>query len=288
MGTSTNPTGGKRLAEHLDADAVCAQCGTVNPEETLICKVCGNNLRDQRQMRLAAEAQLDGEAPGRDRRLWLSRGLAVLGLLVVLWTMLNVDKIQQWMINAQVETVNPAEDLFFGAQSGAFDDLATELRANLPTAAQAQAAASSPTMTSDFEGYYVVPREAGGFGSVLVRIVPEEKAENSAGAGPAEGSPEAAPGAEAGTVAAGPAPELKATTLRFVALFADGEVRGTGELRGNSFSADWNSVGARSGEEYTSASGAVIQQSDGTFDGFCQSAFTEAGLPFTMYKVPAS
>ena len=41
--------------ERLDADAVCGSCGTVNPEDTLLCKSCGNNLRDQRQTRIAVD-----------------------------------------------------------------------------------------------------------------------------------------------------------------------------------------------------------------------------------------
>ena len=27
--------------QRLEADAVCEQCGTVNPEDTLLCKKCG-------------------------------------------------------------------------------------------------------------------------------------------------------------------------------------------------------------------------------------------------------
>ncbi|MCX5757207.1 MAG: hypothetical protein NTU83_01615, partial [Candidatus Hydrogenedentes bacterium] len=41
--------------ERIDADAVCEKCGTVNPEETLLCKTCGNNLRDQRLHRVQSE-----------------------------------------------------------------------------------------------------------------------------------------------------------------------------------------------------------------------------------------
>ena len=40
-------------AERVDADAVCARCGAVNPEDSLLCKVCGNFLRDLRGRRLA-------------------------------------------------------------------------------------------------------------------------------------------------------------------------------------------------------------------------------------------
>ena len=57
----------KELFEHpdyhegIEADAVCAQCGSANPEGTLICKTCGNNLRDQRLMRIAADQILDAD-----------------------------------------------------------------------------------------------------------------------------------------------------------------------------------------------------------------------------------
>ena len=49
-----NPQDHHEHVEHLDADAVCEACDTVNPEGTLLCKTCGNNLRDQRARRMKA------------------------------------------------------------------------------------------------------------------------------------------------------------------------------------------------------------------------------------------
>jgi len=50
--------------EGIEADAVCAQCGSANPEGTLICKTCGNNLRDQRMLRITADQLLDADTEG--------------------------------------------------------------------------------------------------------------------------------------------------------------------------------------------------------------------------------
>lgn len=255
MGTSINPAGGHRAAEHLDADAVCAQCGTVNPEETLMCKTCGNNLRDQRQMRLAAEAQMDGETVNGNRRQFVRSALAVLGLLVVLWTALNVATIQQWMINAQVENVNIAESLFLDEQAPLYNDLMAELRANLPTEEEKKAAVSSPVPVTDYSGYYVIVTRDGESGSALLQRQEQ---------GTSEGGTQ---------------------SFSFVSLLAEAEIRGVASLRGNNLTADWNSTGLRYQDEYIPASGVVIQQENGSFDGFGQSAITEFGHPFTAYKI---
>ena len=47
--------------EHLDADAVCEPCGNVNPEGTLLCKTCGNNLRDMIQAIEAGQVEEPGK-----------------------------------------------------------------------------------------------------------------------------------------------------------------------------------------------------------------------------------
>ena len=91
----------------LDADAVCGACGTVNPEGTLICKQCGNNLRDQRHQRMhAADAEI-GVDTAQSRRRIIDIGLGVFGILVVAWAVINVlnGNIDRWASRV----VNPEE-----------------------------------------------------------------------------------------------------------------------------------------------------------------------------------
>jgi hypothetical protein len=76
--------------EYIDADAVCEQCSTVNPAGTLLCKTCGNNLRDQRMRRLAADEGMEA-VHASDRPIRMLTGLlVVLGLLAILWAAINV------------------------------------------------------------------------------------------------------------------------------------------------------------------------------------------------------
>ena len=97
--------------ETLDADAVCAQCNTVNAEGTLLCKVCGTNLRDQRAIRLSADQALDLGNSGQRRRAWLSGILFVLAIGLIISTLINQELIVEWLIDAG----RPSGPEFFGA-----------------------------------------------------------------------------------------------------------------------------------------------------------------------------
>ncbi len=143
----------------FEADAVCAQCATVNPEGTLMCKTCGNNLRVQREVRLSA-AQLAGSAAhAGEKSGWLSKAFAVLGLLIVLWAVLNVSDVADFLVNAQ-EGGNSGAQLFWsGATSEVYDELLAQLDANPVTAAEAEAAQATPYQGKRFEGRYVVLQE---------------------------------------------------------------------------------------------------------------------------------
>ncbi|HOJ68818.1 MAG TPA: hypothetical protein PLH06_08470, partial [Candidatus Hydrogenedentes bacterium] len=86
----------------LDADAVCAQCGMVNPEGTLLCKNCGNNLRDQRMLRLQADEALQGrETAAEQRNTFLRNALGVLGVLVLLYLGLNASSLMNLLTSPQ-------------------------------------------------------------------------------------------------------------------------------------------------------------------------------------------
>jgi len=253
MAMGTDPAGGQPHTERLDADAVCAECGMVNPEETLICKQCGNNLREQRQRRLAAEQQMTGEAPGEEGRKWLAGALTAVGLLLILWTAFNRDSIMQYLISAQGEDVNPAEEFWRGAETPLYRNLLTELRANIPTPEQKEAAFRQPAVVEEYEGYYVIVTAQGETGDALLR----------------------------------PALVGEGTLYDFVALINGTEVRGRASLRDRSLSANWNSVGIQHRGNIIPASGVVIQQPAGGFDGFAQSPVTEGGVEFKAYKIGA-
>jgi hypothetical protein len=126
---------------NLDADAVCAACGTVNPEGTLICKVCGNNLRDQRLRRFQAEQILetDGEVVGGGRR-WFTGVLTGVGALLVLVVALNVNSIADRVVAGSVGSAG-VDAMWRGETAGTFDTLLDELRARtMPTDAEIETA----------------------------------------------------------------------------------------------------------------------------------------------------
>lgn len=146
---NTDNSGSQTHPETLDADAVCAQCNTVNAEGTLLCKVCGNNLRDQRMIRLTADQAMDLELSGRRRKTWASGLLFVLAIGVIVATLVNQDRIVAWLVNS--EDSNPSEmDVYW---SGDYDDyferLADDLRNKGLTAESAVALLNSGAAAAD-------------------------------------------------------------------------------------------------------------------------------------------
>lgn len=144
------------LESTVDADAVCAICGEVNPEGTLLCKQCGNNLRDQRAQRVAQGTSVeDMMSEGGSR--WLRGALTVLGILVVLWTTLNVGRIEDWLVSAQ--SVTGAERFWSGSDSAAYEALATEMQ-RFPLSEDEKASAiESPVPGQGLDGHYVLVRK---------------------------------------------------------------------------------------------------------------------------------
>ena len=86
--------------ERIDADAVCIKCGTVNPEDTFLCKVCGNNLREQRARRVSGATEVDIDAFEDSRSQWLRRALLAMAILYVVWVAINVsnNNIEEWLL----------------------------------------------------------------------------------------------------------------------------------------------------------------------------------------------
>ena len=159
---SDNPYGGEPSFERIDADAVCQECGTVNPEGTLFCKTCGNNLRDQRARRMTAE----GAGEFRDTQAQTSRRvlvglLTVLALLLLVWAAMpgNVQRLQDSLTRRMAEDAysNGADPSAYwdGPISDVFDAMVRDLLNNPVTSEETrQTDESGPAPQSRYSGRY--------------------------------------------------------------------------------------------------------------------------------------
>lgn len=136
---------------HLDADAVCAQCGTTNPEGTLICRHCGNNLRDQRQLRMQAEAVLLGHERTPVWR-WVARGIIAVMVLVLPLVALNADNFFSWLVAYSEGGV--AERYWNGTDAPFYDGLRRELDAAFPEGGSPPT--PQGTLGSTPDGFYLL------------------------------------------------------------------------------------------------------------------------------------
>lgn len=165
--------------EHLDADAVCELCGNVNPEGTLLCKQCGNNLRDQRSRRMQATG---GPASTADSSFSISRivrgVVIVFGICAVLWVALNVSTIETWLMTsvqsaeAKSENAIPPDAFWTGADAARYEALSAALQEHVLTAEEAGLAPpGSPLALPD--GRYILKRStdpaASPSGSAIVK-----------------------------------------------------------------------------------------------------------------------
>ena len=166
--------GGEHHPEKLDADAVCIQCGTVNVEGTLLCKVCGNNLRDQRARRMNTDQALELDHTGPRNRAWASAVLFILAVGLVFSTIYNKEMIVEWMMDVGVSDEKGPSSLWRGDYSGRIDDLLVELRANLPTEEVAFIAQENVVGAPTIDGIYVLFFEGEFVGSANVFFDGEE------------------------------------------------------------------------------------------------------------------
>lgn len=158
-------SGSEDSFEHFDADAVCEQCSTVNPAGTLLCKTCGNNLRDQRMRRLTADEGMDA-AHASDRPIRVLTGLLVVfGLLAILWAAINVwnGNVENWLTNrievTETKTsIDPAQ-FWTGDDASVYDTMSRELRDNPISEAEA---ALSPEASETLDGRYTIRENAPG------------------------------------------------------------------------------------------------------------------------------
>ena len=142
--------------EKLDADAVCIQCGTVNSEGTLLCKVCGNNLRDQRNQRMTSDQALEMDQSGPKARVWASGILFVLAVGLVLSTLYNQTYIVNWLMGIQSQSEGVSRDMWRGETGSKIDALVLELETNFPTEDIALEARSIEPSSDALDGVYVL------------------------------------------------------------------------------------------------------------------------------------
>lgn len=243
---TVNPAGAYQ-GDKLDADAVCAQCNTVNTEGTLLCKVCGNNLRDQRNRRLQADQAMDLEHTGRQRRKWLSGVFFVLALGLIISTLINQELIVDWLINVQSPSEQSMQLLWTGDYDEYFQPMFEEIRDAALTPESADQARQNVQPAPSLEGVYALFSGDVYLGSASFRIEGDD--------------------------------------AYFAARLEDGrEVRGLARIEANNYIAvpEYSGIDGRRG--VTPISGVAIPQGNGTVE--CMGDDGRARANFIAYRMP--
>lgn len=240
--------------DHLDADAVCATCGHVNPEGTLMCKTCGNNLRDQRQRRLTAEVQLEDNLKGESRSYIFSGLLTALGLLLVLWAALNVDRITDFLVPGGPSS-GMAQIYWTGPDGELYNALAKSLDALDLSRDELAALAQGASESATYVGYFAIFDQPMGPQAEII--------------GYAMVNPDGS------------------RTVQFVAKLFNGiELRGSAYNQGNSLSALQDTVAVAFDDRHVAARGVALRQSDGGYELYGQSDLSDADFQAYAYYLP--
>lgn len=237
--------------ESLDADAVCAQCNEVNPADTLICHVCGNNLRDQRRQRLMADAQLMGEETTTPGVRWLPGVLGVLGLLLITITALNVDRIADSLVDTR-DATGSSTFIWSGADGADFDMMTSSLREVVLSSQEIYGARASDAVRPEISGTYVIYDR-----DTQTYIGRAEVAERETG-------------------------------VRFVAILENGvELRGEAVLSGRgTFTVDWLRAGGQTQSDRFAIHGVATRQADCYYEGFGESTLSDEAFGFEVFCLP--
>ena len=249
--------GGFRLntpIERIDADAVCERCGSVNPEDTLLCKTCGNNLRDQRARRMAPDQVMETADLKPSRAAWVKGILGAIGIVLLICIAINAGRIEDYMVEAQTTKLGDATVFWSGAQGREFGKLAKELKSNPITPEERDLALKQPASADTYDGRYVLAQRS------ALREVPVGQA----------------------------IVRKEGDALRFVAVFdgSEAELRGEATLEGPTRVAARDTAGVYVNGEYYGASGFAQVLQTGGFEclGLCD--VSDESYSAIAYRVP--
>ena len=254
MSTEAQDTVGH--VDNLDADAACIKCSTVNPEGTLICKSCGNNLRDQRSMRMVADQMMDGTTGvPQSKRQRLRIALTTFGILLILYVVLNLSSIEDFLVRSQLQTVDNIQALWTGSDSEIYAGMLSDLL-DRPSPQQLSDAINSPVSTGSVEGSYVLVSRGRNLG--LAKVLQRD------------------------------------SFIYFVASLTSGEeLRGKAISGSQYIRVNWESAGYRSVNIYSAVAGIAQVKPDGTVEVLGQMESVsedslEASYTVVGYPIPVS
>lgn len=235
----------------IDADAVCGQCGLVNEEGVLYCHKCGNNLRDQRHLRLEAEELLmhQGEMP--QHRRWFLGCLGTIGLIIILFAGLRADRIAEWMLEVQDSTPDTTRLLWTGMHAERYATLLNKLDAEIIRHDSLDDISYQAATDFPEQGILLLTTENEVVGVAAVERYNE--------------------------------------MLLFAArLYSGEEIRGRAAIRGEWLVVDYTGGGVRIRRHYYPAAGAAILQPAGYFECFGQRDGSDTTYVFMAYLVSQS
>ncbi len=235
----------------IDADAVCVQCGTVNPEGTLICRTCGNNLRDQRRLRLQAEEQLrGGEELPSPRKIVLGI-IAVIGTVLIIFAGINADRIMLWLVSSSdYSATNP----WTGEIGKQLSVMVEDLKMQVLASNQIYSVIQRPINAESPEGIFV--------------IAIRDKEDNIVPVGKAM-------------------VKNRGDDYLFTALLDNGaQVRGIAQKQEQRLVAYWDRTACEWKGQKGSASGIVSKREDGKYEGYGGTDLTNENFGFYAFKLP--
>jgi hypothetical protein len=145
--------------QQFSADAVCERCGTVNDEGALLCKACGQNLRDQRTRRLAGAKGTEALEEKVSRFRLLTGLLSAFGILLVVLAVLNLSNIEAGLVSVLSEERSAAlsgTDWWTGQNAAIYEELLADLQ-NYPTSPELmQRALDDPATETAYNGRYIL------------------------------------------------------------------------------------------------------------------------------------
>jgi hypothetical protein len=144
--------------QHIEADAVCERCGTVNDDGSLMCKACGQNLREQRQQRLAGVKTTVVPRERISRSRLVTGILSAVGLLVVVIAALSIDNIEAGLVSVMSEEPGAVAggSLWSGTLAPIFEELRTDLTDYPTSRADMQSALDNPATETSYNGRYIL------------------------------------------------------------------------------------------------------------------------------------